>query len=98
MRRAVRRYLLRSLPVIGTLTVIGVIYAKVLHGVLAANAIEVPKDTDNILWRIPLTMAIFGVVLTAILEAVAAWYRRQKQKFLGDRLKQATTPVPVPQR
>jgi len=77
MNPLLRRILVRGLLVVVALAIIGRVYAGVLVTFLRMNAPDQPHH-DEIFWRIPLTLAGFGLALTIVSECVAAYFRRGK--------------------
>jgi len=78
MHPVARRILLRSLFVVVTLGVIGYGYARVMLFALQANAPDRPQHQE-LLWRIPLTLAGAGLFVTILTELGMAWFQARRK-------------------
>jgi len=78
MNPLVRRIVVRSTLVAAVLAVAGYLFARMMRVILLENAIPKPEH-DELWWRVPLTMATAGFAVTALLEGIAAWFRRGKR-------------------
>jgi putative copper export protein len=79
MRELGMRILKRSLPVAVVMAILGYLLANLFlwfHKIYGGSAYD--PANERVLWEAPLRMAIFGVALVAIIEAVrfALWRKR----------------------
>ena len=76
MRELGTKILRRSLPVALMLGVMGYVFAEIFLLLLRMNGGVQDSANNSVRWRTPLTMAVAGVVLQAIIEIVIFATRR----------------------
>ena len=113
MKEFLIRLLKRSIPVVIVLSALGYMYAQILCQFMVPHDVEisgtaedirvtplpvpVPEGLNQILWKTPLLMSLYGVGILFVSELLAALVRKQRKQTLEGRLVHSIAiPKPIP--